>query len=122
MRSLYYDLQIDGQPVPVPDADLSVEVLDREAEDSGYDESGVLHRFLVRRQVRSITLLYDVINREEYRYLCALVGGKDTFLVQYRDADGQPSELIGYCTGLQTALHNAKQGIYKGLKLVIREC
>ena len=122
MRSLYYDFQIDGQPVPVPDADLSVEVVDLEAEDSGYDESGVLHRFLVRKQVHCITLLYDVLSREEYHYLRALVGGKDTFSVQYRGVDGQPSELIGYCTGLQAALHNAKQGIYKGLKLVIREC
>lgn len=122
MRDFYYDFQIDGKPVLVPDADLSVSAFDMAAEDSGRDESGVLHRFLLRQGVRSFILRYDTLSRNEYRYLRALIEGKDTFCVTYRNADDQPAELIGYCTGYSLLLHNARQGIYKGMKLEIQEC
>jgi hypothetical protein len=122
MRALYYDFQIDGRPVLVPDADLSVSAFDMAAEDSGRDESGVLHRFLLRQGVRSFVLRYDTLTQQEYRYLCSLIEGKDTIRVTYRNADDQSAELIGYCAGYSLLVHNARQGIYKGMKLEIQEC
>lgn len=122
MRALYYDFQIDGQPVPMPDADLAVSIRDMETEDSGADESGVMHRFLLRQHVRNFVLAYEELTQEEFRYLRALVEGKNTFRVQYRNTDGQPVQLTGYCSGYSLRVHNARLGIYKGMKLEIWEC
>ena len=122
MRKLYYDFLIDGKPVLMPDEGLSIGVSDMETEDSGTDESGVMHRFLLREKVRSFGLAYDTLNLEEYRYMRSLVQGKTTFGVKYRDPDGQLTELTAYCTGYSIALHNARLGLFKGLKLEILEC
>ena len=122
MRKLYYDFLIDGKPVLMPDEGLSIGVSDMETEDSGTDESGVMHRFLLREKVRSFGLVYDTLNLEEYRYMRSLVQGKTTFGVKYRDPDGQLAELTAYCTGYSIALQNARLGLFKGLKLEILEC
>lgn len=122
MRKLYYDFLIDGKPVLMPDAGISISASDMETEDSGTDESGVLHRFLLREKVRSFSLAYDTLTLEEYRYMRALIRGKTTFTVKYRDPDGMPAQMIAYCTGYSLSLHNAKLGLFKGFTLEIMEC
>ena len=122
MRKPYYDFLIDGKPVLMPDEGVSISVSDMETEDSGTDESGVLHRFLLREKVLSVSLSYDVLTHEEYRYMRGLVQGKTTFTVTYRDPDGQRAQKVAYCAGYSLSLHNVRLGLYKGLKIDIQEC
>ena len=122
MRKPYYDFLIDGKPVLMPDEGISITAADMEAEDSGTDESGVLHRFLLREKVLGFSLSYDVLTHEEYRYMRSLVAGKSSFRVKYRDPDGKQLQLTAYCSGYSLALHNVRLGLYKGLKLDIQEC
>lgn len=122
MRKPYYDFLIDGKPILMPDEGVSISASDMETEDSGTDESGVLHRFLLREKVRSFGLAYDTLTLEEYRYMRALIRGKTSFEVKYRDPDGQLAELTAYCSGYSLSLHNARLGLFKGLKLEIMEC
>ena len=51
MRPFYYDILVDGQPILVPDADITAEYTDLDSEESGRDESGVMHRIVARRGV-----------------------------------------------------------------------
>ena len=52
MRSLFYDFQINGKPILAPDADIQIEYNDLDSADSGRDETGFLHRSVVRSKVR----------------------------------------------------------------------
>ena len=122
MRKPYYDFLIDGKPVLMPDEGVSISASDMEAEDSGTDESGVLHRFLLLEKVLSFSLSYDTLTHEEYRYTRALIQGKSSFGVKYRDPDGKQIKLTAYCSGYSLALHNVRLGLYKGLKFDIQEC
>ena len=122
MRKPYFDFLIDGQPVLLPDQGVSFGAEDMETEDSGTDESGVFHRFLLREKVRSFSLSYDLLTLEEYQYIRSLIRGKTTFTVRYWDPEGKPVTLQAYCSGYSLTLRNARLGLFQGLKLDIQEC
>lgn len=122
MRALCYDFLIDGEPILVPDCDISVELNDLDDEDSGRDEAGVMHRIVLRRKMKSIPLSYAVLTLEEYRYMESLFDGKDEFQVDYRDMDGQPARFIGYRSKHGITIHNIKAGICRNYKFNIIEC
>lgn len=121
-RRKYYEYQIDGQPLLVPDADVQISASDLDAEDSGRDESGFMHRLVVRERVRSWSFSYAVLNRLDYRYLESLFAGKPDFVFKYRGLDGQPATTRAYCSKSSITLHDARRGIYKNYKFNIIEC
>ena len=122
MREFYFDLCIDGAPVLAPDAGLEMEYTDLDGAESGRDESGVMHRFLLRSGVRKLTLQYQSLTREEYRYMQSLFGGKATFQVTYRDHNGAPATFQGYHSNHTITIQNAKTGLYKDAKFALIEC
>jgi hypothetical protein len=122
MREFYYDLQIDKKPILVPDADVQVEFSNLESEDSGRDESGFMHRIVLRRGIRTWALSYGILSAEEYRYMESLFAGKDQFLVDYLDGQGRPASCIAYRCEHSLAVHNAAKGIYKNYQFSINEC
>ena len=56
---------IDGQPVLAPDAGLTLGLEDIESTDSGRDESGALHRFVVRQGVEYWDFSYSRLTAAE---------------------------------------------------------
>ena len=72
MRAMTELYQIDGRPMPVPDADPDLSFTDLDASDSGGDESGVMHRIVVREKVGSWGFVYSSLTDEEYAYLTGL--------------------------------------------------
>ena len=122
MRQLYFDLLIDGEPILTPDEDLEMEYNDLDSAESGRDESGVMHRILLRPGVRKLTLHYGSLTREEYRYMAGLFGGKADFAVTYRDHDGEESQFRAYRSGHSITVRNARTGLYKNYKLTLIEC
>ena len=122
MRKLYYDFLIDGKPILVPDEGVSIHVEAMEAEDSGKDESGFMHRFLLREKVHTFGLSYSLLTREEYQYMESLFAGKVNFQVKYRGIDDRPGELMAYRTGHSVSLYDAKRGIYREMQFELQEC
>lgn len=121
-RPFCYDLQIDGKPVLLPDADITIEYTDIDTNESGRDESYVMHRIVARYGVKKFPLPYDILSREEYLYMESLFRGKKEFTVTYRDHDGHVDKFIAYRSNHSITIHNARTGQYKNYKFNIIEC
>lgn len=122
MRNYYYDLLIDGKPILVPDQDVAMEVSDLDSDESGRDESGVMHRIVLREGVKKWSLPYAQLTREEYLYMTSLFRGKPQFGVEYRDDDGHVAHCTAYHSNHSITIHNARTGTYKNYKCNIIEC
>ena len=122
MRKEYFDLLIDDKPILVPDQDMEMEYNDLDSEETGRDESGVMHRIVLRHGIRKFSISYDSLTREEYLYMRSLFDGKSEFNVRYRDHDGFENEFIAYNSSHSIVIRNARTGLYKNYKLSIIEC
>lgn len=86
---------IDGQPMLAPDENVEISMEDIDAADSGRDESGVMHRFMVRQGVGKWTFSYAYLTGEEYAYMESLFAGKGSFRFAYPDCtDGGQAKVI----------------------------
>lgn len=121
-RNKYYEYQVDGRPLLVPDSDVQIAQSDLDAEDSGRDESGFMHRMVVRERVKTWSFSYAVLSHMDYWYLEKLFAGKPDFEWKYRGLNGQPVTTRCYCSKNSITLHDAKRGIFKGYKFNIIEC
>lgn len=119
---LFEDYQIDGKPMLVPDADVSLSFADLDSSDSGRDESGVMHRVVARYRVGTWGFNYSALTAEEYKYIRSLFDGKSEFMFTYRDLDGYQVETKAYCSNDSITYHNARLGLFKNLKFSIIEC
>ena len=108
---------IDGKPILVPDEDAEISRFDIDAEDSGRDESFIMHRFVVRERVRKLGFTYAHLTQEEYNYLTSLTEGKPEFQFSYFG-----DVYTAYCSNDSAVLRNAITGEYKDFKLTIIEC
>ena len=109
--------QIDGQPMPTPDADVAMSFEDLDAPQAGRDEAGFMHRLPVRRKVGVWEFVYSHPDGETYRYLRSILpqGGSFRFTCPEGEVEAYLSR---YCV----TLHDAKQDQYRNLKFSIIEC
>lgn len=117
MRAFDDHFKVDGQPLPVPDGPVEISWQDLDSEAAGRDESGFLHRAVLRRGVRTWGFTYGVLTAPEREYLRSLFDGKDTFT--FESEEGQ---CTAYCARGETRLWNARLGIYRATKFNIIEC
>ena len=61
-RVTYDQLLINGQPMFAPDADIDFSYEDLDDADSGRDESGYMHRIVVRYKVMSGSFVFSHIS------------------------------------------------------------
>lgn len=117
MRAKFDDYLVDGTPILMPDQGISISRTDLDSEDSGRDESGVMHRIIVRPRVRTWSLSYSHLTKAEYDYMNDLLYGKPDFVFT---VDGE--EVQAYCSNDSISYWNAKTKEYKNLKFNIIEC
>jgi len=122
MRKYDTDFLIDHRPILIPDEGVQINMEDLDSSESGRDESGVMHRIVLREKVRKYSLPYGTLTREEYVYLMSLFAGKPTFEVEKREPDGQTVTFTAYCSKVGISFHNKRTGLYKNLTLNIIEC
>lgn len=122
MRKLYEGFKIDDSPLPLMDAGIELTMEDLDSEESGRDESGVMHRIVLREKVKTWTIHYSVLQLQEYRYILSLFRGKPTFTVTMLDEYGVLRQYQAYCSKLSATHHDRKRGIYKNMSIKIIEC
>lgn len=123
MRAYYYDFQIDGKPILMPDQDVAIEYSDIDSEETGRDEAGFMHRIVLRSGVRKWpNIPYSHLTREEYIYMESLFKDKPTFTVTYMDHDGTEAECVAYRSNHGITIRNAVTGAYRNYKFSIIEC
>lgn len=113
--------KVDGAPLLTPDEGAELSLADLDSSDSGRDESGVMHRIVVREKVRTFGFSYAVLDAEDYAYLQSVFAGKPTFTFTYPDG-GKAKTCTAYCSKTSVVLHNSRTGLYKNLKFNIVEC
>ena len=121
-RNYYFDFQIDGKPILAPDADITWEYNDLDSEETGRDESGVMHRIVAREGVRKCVLNYESLERDEYLYMRSLFVGKSEFEVEFRDHDGQRATFRAYHSNHSITVRSARTGVYRNYNPSIIEC
>lgn len=117
--STQYD--IDGSPLLEPDEEPSISKSDLDAADSGRDESGIMHRIVVREKVTTFGFSYAVLDREDYAYMEKLIEGKHEFTFGYVDSDGESHKITAYCSKTSIVL-KSRSGLYKNFKFNIIQC
>lgn len=116
------DYQVDGRKMLVPDRDVELRCTDLDDSDSGRDESGVMHRIVVRHGVKAWDFSYSLLTMEEYRYLESLFAGKSRFTFAYRDTDGALKSCQAYCSGHRAVFGDLRLGLVKSVNLSVIEC
>ena len=124
MRAKTNLFQINGQPILVPDADVGVSYEDLDAADSGRDESGVMHRVVVRYKVPSWSFTYDQLTEEEKRYLESLFPDEPTFVFTHPDRldASKTVETECYRSKYGISWRNAVSGLWSGYSFNIISC
>lgn len=122
MRKYWRELLIDGQPILAPDADITISYEDLDSSESGRDESGFMHRVVLRTGVRKIPLQYASLTQAEYRYMESLFQGKADFQVDCRDVDGSPLSFRAYRSKHNITIFNVRAGVFKNYTFSIIEC
>ena len=124
MRATTDLFTINGKPVLVPDQEVTVSYEDLDAADSGRDESGFMHRFVVRHKVASWGFAYSHLTEEEKQYMESLfpMAPSFTFLHPSRQDASISEQTLCYRSKYDISWKNAKTGLWSGYNFSIIEC
>lgn len=124
MRPTTEFFKINGKPLLVPDAEVSVRYEDLDASDSGRDESGWLHRSVVRYKVPSWEFSYAHLTEEEKRYMERLFPEAPSFIFTHPDRvdTSQRAETECYRSQYGISWRNARTGLWRGYSFRIIAC
>ena len=109
--------QIDGQPMIAPDDRVEMSFSDLDSADSGRDESGVMHRFVVRRKVGSWNFRYSRLSAEDYRYMLGILPTAGCFFFAYPGGSCQ-----AYLSNFSVTWEGLPTDGYRDLKFSIIQC
>ena len=124
MRNTTNLFTINGKPMLLPDCDVSASYTDLDAQDSGRDASGVMHRIPLRYKVGSWGFHYTLLTEEEKRYMESLFPEEATFLFSHPgrlDAAVQ-EQTVCYRSKYGISWRDARTGLWSGYSFSIIEC
>ena len=124
MRTKVDFYQVDGVPMLVPDDEPEFSFADLDASDSGRDESGVMHRLMVREKVGSWSFSYAWLTDEELRYLRDLFAGKAQFAFTHPvfDATAATETCTAYMSQCSAVWKNRRTGLWRNFNFNIIQC
>lgn len=124
MRGTTNLFQINGKPMLIPDADVGVSYEDLDSADSGRDESGVMHRFMVRNKVAVWSFTYSHITEEEKNYMESLFGSAAVFSFTHPDREGSETAEVhqAYRSKYAISWKNARTGLWSNYSFQIIQC
>lgn len=109
-------LLINGKLLPCPDADVVITENDLDSEDTGRDESGYMHRIVLRKKVKTWEFPYKFLTASDYDYIRSLIADS-TFVVDFWGV-----QTTAYCSNASASLRNVVTGDYRDFTLKIIEC
>lgn len=123
-RSLTDVFQINGKPMFAPDASVGMSYEDLDAADSGRDESGVMHRIVVRYKLGTWSFEYACITQEEKEYMESLFPDAQDFLFTHPDRKDASAPVTSRCyrSKYSASWYNSVSGLWKNYKFNIIEC
>ena len=124
MRSKVDFYQVDGVSMLVPDGEPGFSFADLDAADSGRDESGVMHRMLVREKEGSWDFTYDYLTDEELTYLRDLFAGKAQFSFTHPvlGSSGETESCTAYMSQCSAVWKNRRTGLWRNFTFTIIQC
>lgn len=124
MNSLTQLFQIDGQAMPAPDEPMELSFEDIDASEAGRDESGVMHRLMVRRKVGKWGFHYTHLSQEEYAYLLSILPTEGTFTFTHpcQDECSATESCTAYLSGYSLQWRGTRSRTYRDLKFNIIQC
>ena len=124
MRAKTDLFKINGIPMLVPDAEVTISFSDLDAADSGRDEAGFMHRIVMRYKVGSWKFTYSHLTEEEKQYMESLFPDTASFQFQHpsRRNSGVMEETLCYRSKYDISWKNAKTGLWSGYGFSIIEC
>lgn len=124
MRPFINFFLIDGEPLLAPDEGVAVTYTDLDAEDTGRDEAGFMHRVVLRHGVGTWAFKYSHLTEEERRYMERLFDGKTDFSFAHPDRIEADKEVTcrAYRSKHSQEWQDARNGQWKNYKFNIIEC
>lgn len=124
MRTLTDLFTINGKPMFAPDEEIEVKYNDLDASDSGRDESGYMHRIVVRYKLGTWSFVYSNISEEERMYMESLFPDEPDFIFGHpsRLDPSVQEETTCYRSNYGIAWKSAGMDIWKNYKFNIIEC
>lgn len=124
MRSKTDLFKINGVPMLAPDADFGASYEDLDSADAGRDESGVMHRSVVRYKVGSWNFSYSNLTDEEKQYMESLFPDAATFQFTHpsRLDASVPETHKCYRSKYSISWKNAVTGTWSGYGFNIIQC
>lgn len=107
-----------------PDADIDFSFEDIDDSNSGRDESGVMHRIVIRYKVMTGSYVFSHISDEDYAYMEALFPDAPTFEFTHpsRKDFSKDETTTCYRSKYGISWHNARTGEMRNYKFNIIEC
>lgn len=124
MRQKVNFYQVDGIPMLAPDAEPEFSFADLDASDSGRDESGVMHRIMVREKVGTWSFSYAHLSDEELACLRDLFAGKAQFAFTHPvlGNSGTTETCTAYMSQCSVLWKNQRTGQWRNFQFNIIQC
>ena len=124
MRAKTELFKINGQAMLVPDTEVGMTYEDLDSSDSGRDESGVMHRVVVRYKVPSWSFSYSNLTEAEKRYMESIFPDAPSFVFTHpsRTDAGKSEETTCYRSKYGITWKNAATGLWSGYSFNIIAC
>lgn len=115
---------IDGKPMLLPDEGVGFSFEDLDSSDAGRDESGYMHRSIVRHKVGAWSFSYAFLTEQERSYLEGLFPESGTFTFGHPDRrdTGKTVTCTAYRSKYSLSWFHASKGIWKNYGFSIIEC
>ena len=116
--------KINGKPMFAPDADIDFSYEDLDDADSGRDESGYMHRIVIRYKVMTGTFVFAFISEADMKYMESLFPDEPDFEFT-RPSRLDPSKPVTtrcYRSKYGISWRNARTGLWRNYKFNIIEC
>ena len=124
MRSTTDLFQVNGKPLLLPDSEVAVSYEDMDGVDAGRDESGVMHRKLVRCKVAAWKFSYHSLTEAEKQYMEGIFGEDATFRFTHPSRlDASVSQQSKcYRSKYSIDWKNARTGLWSNYSFTVIEC
>ena len=122
MRAFSNQFFVNGRPLLVPDAQVKLSFSDLDDGSSGRDESGLMHRFVVRYKVPTWEFTYSYLTEAERRYMDSLFPQAPTFTFSHPGTQGGMEDTLCYRSQYSVSWQNARTGLRSGYGFTVIAC